>query len=192
MKKHYTKILNLTFILFAFFSFNANVFGQPTIANGDFESWTGGAPDSWTTIEAGVNVTQETTIVHGGSSSASVEVTTGSQSDTDIRQNIDVVSGQEYTLTAWVYHTEGTQRVRWYIDGYYAGQYSDNTVLDQWQEYSIVYTASTTGSVEVGVRFYDIGEFDGSEIVYIDDLSITENADLEAPVWETEIGRAHV
>jgi hypothetical protein len=43
-------------------------YGQELLLNGDFETWTSStAPTSWTTA---VNVTQETTIIHGGTSSA--------------------------------------------------------------------------------------------------------------------------
>ena len=92
--------------LFAFVSLNGNA--QNLVTNGDFESWTAGVPDGWTTIDPGIIVTEETTIIHGGSSSANIEVTTGSQSNTDFRQDISIVAGTDYNVSVWVYHTEGS------------------------------------------------------------------------------------
>jgi len=138
--------------------------------NEDFESWTDGLPDDWTTIDTGITVTQNLSIYHQGASSAEVSVNTGSQGDTDIRQSIDVVAGQTYTFTSWVYHTDGFLQARPYIGGNYPG-YSDNTLLNQWQELTYSYTATETTSIEIGIRFYDQEGFTTSEIVYIDNLS---------------------
>ncbi len=154
---------------------------QNLAANPGFETWTNNLPDGWTTIGPGITVTQEATIVHGGSSSASVDVTTGTQADCDFRQDIDVVSGTQYTLSIWVYHTEGNVAARWYYGTY--GNYSDNTITGSWQEFTTTFTASATGSLPIGLRFYDQAGFDGEEIVYLDDFSVTAMADLSAPVW---------
>ncbi|MBM94786.1 MAG: endonuclease I [Oceanospirillaceae bacterium] len=135
------------------------------IDNGNFEQWSGTTPDSWSTIDSGISVAPSST-VYNGSQAAAITVNTGSQSSTDFRQSVDVVSGTTYDFSVQVYHTEGNVKARMYVDGYQ--NYSNNTQTDQWQQLSYSYTASTTGSIEVGLRFYDQSGFDGSEVVYID------------------------
>ncbi len=158
------KFVILTAFLMLFTIF---VFADDAMQNGDFESWTNSLPDGWTTIDSGINVTQESTTIHGGSYSASVEVTTGTQSNTDFRQDVTVTAGTEYSISVWVYHTEGHIKARLYVDGYRG--YSDNTITGSWQELTYTYTPSADGTIQVGLRFYDQSGFDGSEIVYVDD-----------------------
>ena len=135
------------------------------IDNGNFEQWSGSTPDSWSTIDSGISIAPSTT-AYNGSQAAAITVNTGSQSSTDFRQSVDVVSGTTYDFSVQVYHTEGNVKARMYVDGYQ--NYSNNTQTNQWQQLSYSYTASTTGSIEVGLRFYDQSGFDGSEVVYID------------------------
>lgn len=165
MKK--VTILALAIMLGAFMSLNA----QSIVVNGDYESWTGGVPDSWTTIESGIIVTEETTIIHDGSKSASVDVITGSQGDTDFRQDVTVTGGTDYDISVWVYHTEGNVKARLYVGGY--DNYSDNTIIGGWQEVTTTYSAGSDGTIELGLRFYDQTGFDGDEIVYVDDYTMT-------------------
>ncbi|MEJ2593617.1 MAG: lamin tail domain-containing protein [bacterium] len=161
------------FFLYVFLALaGISLHGQNLVTNGDFESWTGGDPDGWTTIEVGIDVTEETTIVHGGSSSASIDVLTGTQGDTDFRQDIAVEESKVYDVSVWVYHTEGHVAARLYVDGYL--NYSDHELTGQWQEVTYTYTATATGTIEIGLRFYDQTGFDGEEIVYVDDYVIEE------------------
>ncbi len=150
--------------------FNLSV--NADITNGDFEDWTGGVPDGWTTIDSGIDINQNTSVVKTNSSSAAITVNTGSQGSTDFRQYIDVVSGQTYDFTTWVYHTEGNLKVRFYVDGY--RNYSNASLTNQWQQISYQYTANSTGSISIGLRFYDQSGFDGSELVYIDEFQPTD------------------
>lgn len=138
-----------------------------TVANGDFESWTGSSPDGWTTQDSGIVVQKSTSIVHGGSAAASISVNTGSQASTDFRQTVNVVAGETYNFSVWIRHTEGNVKARLYVNGYL--DYSDNGLTNQWQQLSYSYSAASSGSIEVGLRFYDQPGFDGSEIVYVDD-----------------------
>ncbi|ELR68640.1 Endonuclease I [Fulvivirga imtechensis AK7] len=154
------------------------------INNGAFEAWSGGSPDGWTTIDAGVSVSQNTTIVKEGSSSASITVNTSTQGDTDIRQTINVSSGQSYTFSVWVYHTEGGVRLRLYVDGYQV--YSDPSLTNQWQQVTFNYTPSAS-SIEVGMRFYDVSGFDGSEVVYVDDYQPATASGGGGSCSETEV-----
>jgi len=59
-------------------------------------------------------------------------------------------------------------------DGYQG--YSNNGLTNQWQELTFSYTATSTKSIPVGLRFYDVSGFDGSEVVYIDNFQPTESA----------------
>lgn len=159
MKKFYQTVACL------FLSFIALHTVDAQVTNGSFENWTGNTPDGWTTVDSGISLSENTAITKEGSSSARIIVTTGSQSDTDLRQTINVTSGQNYTFSVWVYHTEGGVRARLYVDGYQ--NYSDPSIVNQWQQISFSYTPSSS-SIEVGLRFYDVSGFDGSEVVYAD------------------------
>ena len=159
MKNNYRTVVFLI-TLFA----SLNLFAD--VANGDFESWTAGNPDSWTTIDSGITVNQENGIVKTNQSSASITVNTGTQGSTDFRQTVSVSSGQSYIFSSWVYHTEGKVKARLYVDGYQ--NYSDPNLTNQWQQISFSYTASSSKDISVGLRFYDVSGFDGSEVVYVD------------------------
>lgn len=141
------------------------------VENGDFENWSGGSPVGWSTIDSGISVSQNTSVKYSGSSSARVIVNTGTQSSTDFRQTVNVVANQTYNFSARIYHTEGNVRARLYVDNYL--NYSSNSLTNQWQEISYSYTATSTKSIEVGLRFYDQSGFDGSEIVYVDNFQPT-------------------
>ena len=147
-------------------------FGQNLVLNGDFEAWTANAPDSWTTIESGITVSAEDNpaFFHGGSWSMKTEVTTGDQGSTDFRQSLDVVSGETYDVSVWIYHADDGVQARLFV-GDYRG-YSDNSIVGAWQEMTYSYTATATGSIEVGLRFYDQSTFDVSSTLYIDDYTM--------------------
>lgn len=145
------------------------------VENGDFENWSGGSPVGWSTIDSGISVSQNTSVKYSGSTSARVTVNTGSQSSTDFRQTVNVVANQTYNFSARIYHTEGNVRARLYVDNYL--NYSNNSLTNQWQEISYSYTATSTKSIQVGLRFYDQSGFDGSEIVYVDNFQPTTGGD---------------
>ncbi|WP_188466455.1 endonuclease [Marivirga lumbricoides] len=164
MKNFYRISAPLLIFLLSLLSFNAT----SQVQNGDFENWAGGEPGSWTTIDAGIAVTQNTSIVKEGNSSAKITVNTSTQSNTDFLQSISVNPGQSYNFSTWVYHTEGGVRARLYVDGYQG--YSNPNRTNQWQQINFNYTP-TSSSIVVGLRFYDVSGFDGSEVVYVDDFS---------------------
>ncbi len=167
----------LSIIAFAMLSVVATA--QELVVNGDFETWTqADLPDNWTN-ETGTNLTQETTTIHGGSSAMHVELTTGSQGDTDFRQTISVIGGTTYNVSVWVYQLDADSKARLYVDGYQG--YSDNTVLNQWQEVTYTYIPAATGDVEVGLRYYDQNGFpNGVSNLIVDDFSVMVN--VTAPV----------
>jgi len=169
MKKNRSiKTSSLTFFFVILLSFSS--WGQ-IVSNGDLELWTGSTPDDWTTIDGGITTAHETTEIHEGISSANIDVTTGSQASTDFRQSVSITSGNDYHVSVWIKHTEGHMKARLYIDGYQG--YSDNSNTSTWQEMTYDFTASSS-SIEVGLRFYDQSGFDGAEIVYVDDFTITD------------------
>lgn len=139
------------------------------VSNADFEDWNGNTPSNWSTIDSGLTVSPSTTPVYSGSTAAQVTVSTSNQSATDLRQAVSVQNGQQYTFSTWVYHTEGSLAARLYVDGYH--NYSNETLTGQWQQISYSYTASVTGQIEVGLRFYDRSGFDGEETVYVDNFA---------------------
>jgi hypothetical protein len=141
------------------------------VNNGDFELWTNDVPDFWTTIESGIDVSQEMDTVFSGQSAARVDVLTGTQDNTDFRQTVDVVAGQKYIVSCRVFHTQGSMAARLFVDGQYL-TYSDENILGEWQEITAEYTASGSGQVEVGLRFYDQPGFSGSEVVFVDNFEL--------------------
>ena len=144
------------------------------VVNGEFEDWSSTTPDNWTTIDSGISLSQSTSTVKSGTSAAAVTVTTGSQASTDLRQTIAVTSGQTYNFSVWVYHTEGSMRARLYVNGYQG--YSTAATTGQWQEVTYSYTPSSSSNIEVGLRFYDVAGFDGSEVVYVDNFAPNSGA----------------
>ncbi len=161
----YSSLLSLFILALSYQPLSAQL-----VVNGDFESWTAGVPDGWTTIETDIAVVEENTIVNGGAASASVNVLSGTQGNTDFRQSIPLVEGTVYRASVWIYHTEGGVAARLYTDNF--ENYSDETIVGAWQELTTTFTAGSTGDLEVGLRFYDQASFDGEEIVYVDDYAI--------------------
>ena len=151
------------------------------IQNSDFENWTDSAPDNWPTIDSDITLTQNTTIMHLGSSSAEVSVNSGDQANTDITQSIDVIAGTTYNFSTWVYHTDGNVKARLNIDGYRS--YSDNTILNEWQELTYSYTPTESGSIVIGFRFYDQSDYAAPEIVYIDDFSLSVDTSTDTTTY---------
>ncbi|EIO3979197.1 endonuclease [Vibrio vulnificus] len=144
------------------------------LLNGDFETWSGNTPQGWTTIDSGIAVSSATTPLKTGKLAAAIAVNTGTQGNTDFLQMVNVEQGKTYQFSVSVYHTEGKVMARLIADGYQG--YSNNGLTNQWQELTFSYTATSTKSIPVGLRFYDVSGFDGSEVVYIDNFQPTESA----------------
>ena len=139
------------------------------VDNGDFEDWSGNTPNNWSTIDSGITLSPSSSIVNSGSLAAKVEVNTASQSNTDLLQQVTVEVGKSYLFSSWVYHTKGGVRARLIADGYQG--YSNPALLNQWQQISYTYTATSNTTINVGLRFYDVSGFDGSETVYVDSFT---------------------
>ena len=163
MKKFYLLILLLCFTTLTF--------SQNLAVNGDFESWTTGVLDNWTS-ESGTTIEQYEPFSYEGEYSAKFTLNTQTQGLTDFRQTINVEANKIYTVTVKVYHLDNESQARLYVDGY--RDFSDEALVDQWQTITYEYTALTTGSIEIGLRFYDVAANwtgVGSEM-YIDNYEV--------------------
>lgn len=141
------------------------------VENGGFEQWSGNTPSGWSLIDGGIATAPSAGVKLSGNYSAAITVSTADQAATDFRQTVAVSAGQTYPFSVSVYHTEGHVRARLYVNGYQG--YSNEILTGQWQTLSYAYTAATTGNIEVGLRFYDVAGFDGSELVYVDNFQPT-------------------
>ncbi len=169
------------FILLASMALAANV-TFADISNGDLESWSGNTPIDWSTIDSGIDVSASSTQVKSGNTSAAIVVNTRSQAATDFMQNVDVTSGETLDVSVWIRHTDGGVKARLYVDGY--RDYSDATLTNEWQQVNYRYTASSSKTIPVGLRFYDVNGFDGSELVYVDlfEPTATSSTDSDSEI----------
>ena len=181
MRKIYTSILML-------FVFAIATNAQNLAINGDFEAWTTGVIDTWTS-ESGTTILEESTIIHGDAKSMNVELTTGSQNNTDFRQSIDVLNGHTYNFSVWVYHLDTVSKVTIYANTW-SNVFTDHTIINQWQEITYQYTATADATIEIGLRFYDVPDFAtaGSSFMYVDDYTvIDQSASGTAPFIENVV-----
>ena len=170
------KLLLISMLAFSLLNISIVADAQNIVVNGDLESWTAGEPDGWNKAE---NITQETTIVHGGSSSAKH---TSESSTKDLQQLLSgIQEGTEYTISYWYYDNDPSARTRvwsyWTSEG---GNLPDNEDVlrpstysednDSWQEYSVTLVApATADGFKFEVRVYNQeGNIGGS--VYYDDF----------------------
>ncbi len=166
----------LSFIAAAFFiCLGSTAQSQNLVVNGDLESWTAGAPDGWGIIE---NITQETTTVHGGTSSARHTSTTSTKK---FQQELSgIVAGQEYTISYWYYDNDPAARTRiwsFWLSG--STTLPDNleelrptvysTDNPSWQNFSVVLTApAAADGFRFEVRGYQENSTSGGSIFYDD------------------------
>lgn len=134
----------------------------------DFETW---PLTSFTTVDSGITVEQENTIVYRGSSSAKITVNTKSQKNTDWRQSVPLTANVTYRISFKIYHTNGGVRARIYANGY--ENYSNPSKTGEWQTLFYDYTPTSTNNYNIGLRFYDTASFSNSEVLYIDDFTIS-------------------
>ena len=159
--------------------------GPDLIVNGDFELGLA----SWTEYGASV----ETGIVHGGSQSCAITGTLAS-----IAQIVAAESGVHYRVTASIYRTTGDGYV--YIFAYWrdsAGnllQISDTWTMPRstpltsrpgehvgyWSTHSAVISATHEDLAQIRLV---VVVTDGTETVYVDDISVAEVRYADAPDW---------
>lgn len=186
MKKIYT----LVTIIAASFAANAQA---NLVQNGDLETWTTTTePANFSPAPYTANVTQESSIKHGGAFSAKH---TAQSSTTKIQTEVTgIVAGEEYTISYWYLDNDPNARTRmwsfWLKDGANPGTYA--TIADNETEFRdpaystdspnwIQKTFTLTAPAEtVAFRFEarTYGEGSGGGSIYFDDFSIikTTNA----------------
>lgn len=178
MRKFKTNIMKKITLLFALLLSFVMVGQQNLATNGSFEDWTSGVPDGWPVIDLSTTDLTENTeaaFVSEGSTSASINLLTQDQGNTDIRQSVDLVGGTTYTVSLDVYATNNQARARIFYSGDFqnSSQFSDPSILNDWQTITFEYTPVDDGTQEFGIRFYDISSdwVDGS-LFYIDNFRI--------------------
>lgn len=196
MKKIYSYLLIIA-VAMVIQGISGGLNAQNLLENGDLEVWDGDTPTGWDILKDGITVAREETVVHGGAASAAVTLT-GNKATTDFGQQAQFItdSGATYILSVWAYHTEGTNFFAWVIGkpgGYTfsssSGIHTDATIVDEWQEFTWQYTSYSKDTVDVFFRSYNQEGFDGEEVMYIDDVAVTEVPQavelLENPGFET-------
>lgn len=178
MKKLYV----LSLLTVAFF-----VNGQNLVTNGNLENWTNSTSPVGFAVPIYPNgVTQESTIIHGGSFSA--KQTTGPTSVVKIRnESVVLVPGSTYTISYWFLDNDSKANSRPLIyfqnsaDGliydnstdsdFRPSTYSENSPL--WVQYTKTFVAPV-GAVKLRFEIgtYAVGSGLGS--VYYDDMSVTQ------------------
>ncbi|MBR1593499.1 MAG: hypothetical protein IJ659_01835 [Alloprevotella sp.] len=145
--------------------------GDNLLANGDFESWTGGLPDNWkTTTSAGNATLSQSTDAHGGQ--YSVKVATAS---TNKRLGYKEITLKAGTYTMQFYAKGGGQVRPGYVpvtDGkvgsYAYGNYT-NTTEDGWTLVSHEFTLAAETTVNLVV----MNPSNQAKDVLIDDFTLT-------------------
>jgi len=189
MKKLYT-FLAIT----AFTAIAANAQSANLIENGGFETWKDGVPTNFepfnaTGISSNNFVTQENTIVHGGTSSLrhTSQATTQSISP-DL---ITIVPGHSYTISYWYYDNSTTAKTRiWsaWLDSDNKSLTQDANVLalnedtqfsvdkPEWVQKTLTLTAPAT-AVKFRFQARTNREAVGADggYVYYDDFSFIDN-----------------
>lgn len=174
-------------LLFIGFAFSANA--QNLVTNGDFEAWTAGVPDFFTVTPNATNggtVTQETTTIHGGTSSAKFTAPAGTGNVQAAAASIGVVAGGTYNVSYWYNDSSPDARMRhWGIWKDAAGVTIASPVTGFDNLQPSTYNADTTGWQQVTVSvvapvgaaslifnlrcYKDVGV---SGSLYVDDLVI--------------------
>jgi len=172
MKKLIT-ILAITFLMV--FGFSSVTQAQNLVVNGDLETWSGGTPDGWVKVE---NISQETTIIHGGSSSAKH---ISDEASKDLQQDImGIQEGEEYTINYWFLDNDSEARTRiwsyWLSAGstlpdneeeLRPGDYSEDNA--DWLEYNVTLTAPAgADGFRFEVRVYKQDNVSGGSVYYDD------------------------
>lgn len=176
----------LIILFFIPFIFTSSVSALPVAEgaiNGGFEDWTDDNADGWTCNPSydGLD-SQETSIVHGGSSSVEFTVTAGD--DGRFYQLVDgIVGSTDYSISFWALDNDADGRIR--IFGYFRDSSHSNTGTavetdysaddSNWQSLTAIGNPITAPADATefyfDIRAYNVGDADGY-IIYIDDTSI--------------------
>lgn len=154
------------------------------LSNGTLESWSTGIPVGWTNTAAGAStLTQENTIIHGGTSSAKCVVSVAADA-VGILQTPTFVTGRFYQPTLWFNATVGkVNNLRVQFDGGALWLQNDGTWTASVNQFVLTGTGGWTqfvGPVSVAVPAgrttltYEIARSDASQTFYLDDLILDE------------------
>ena len=184
MKKLYT-------LLFMTFAFAGNA--QNLVTNGNLETWTDPNTPTNFTMLAGTTVitagvTQETTTIHGGTSSA--KHTTPATSSVKIQNETAIlVPGTSYTVSYWFLDNDPNAKSRpwiYFLDA--ANATLTDTTTDSafrpsaystddanWIQFSTTFVAPANAvKLRFEMRSYAVGTT-GLGSIYYDDMSVTQN-----------------
>jgi len=151
--------------------------------NADFESgFTGGIGNHWVKMaDDGTSVvSQETTIIHGGTSSQRIEDPMGGQGYTGwIYQKVNVVPARQYVLRYYHYHTGTSGQTTGFVTGLgcdvnggtsFASIGESMGPLGEWlYKKSSPFTSGAGGLITIGFRG---GYNNGGTVGYADDFSL--------------------
>ncbi len=156
----------------------------PDDSNWDFEDWPLEPARDFFFATGAFSASQESTLVHGGSSAAQLIWTATSTQRIDAEYGIAVTPGIDYACSLWVYDDDPAGDVRVYPNFFDAsGEYIvtdshkfapySGPVDASWQELSHSFTApAEAASMRCTIRMYDLAsDWDGNATVYIDDLT---------------------
>ncbi|MCX6804313.1 MAG: hypothetical protein NTY48_07165 [Candidatus Diapherotrites archaeon] len=143
------------------------LWGSEILTNGGEEApYSSGIATGWSADGAGVTPTQETTIVHGGSSSQKIITT---QQYTGLYQSLSLTNGTTYLVSGWAYISSGTPYVLVQQMGGAWPSYGNTalpSISSQWQYFR--FYASSASYASPGLRENCLG----ATTWYIDDVSI--------------------
>ena len=148
------------------------------ISNGDLELWTGGVPDNWDHVE---NITQDSTIVHGGTYSARHESSSSDTKDFGHEYTAGITAGNDYTLSYYYFDNDNNAKTRlwskWKDDG---GSTVGSTIQSaystddpNWQFYTTTVTAPA-GATQFYFEVRVYAEDAAGGYVYYDDFSLVD------------------
>ncbi|OFY52099.1 MAG: hypothetical protein A2W85_11775 [Bacteroidetes bacterium GWF2_41_31] len=133
-------------------------------------------PVNWTG-DIDIDTYQETSVIHGGSSSCKIVVNTGTQANCDLTSAvpINVTAGNTYTFSFWAYTSEFVRIRAVFIWVGASTTYSANyagPATGGWVQFTFsdVVPAGAT-AVSLGLRSYDVTGFSAPETQYVDDVT---------------------
>lgn len=138
------------------------------LLNGSFENWTEGKLDHWF-FEEGIEVEEDSTIIYKDKRSVKIKLSTTEQGLTDFRQTILLEKGI-YEFSFFVYHSDKASRVRLFTEVF--KNYSNPSIINEWQEVKSTFTVDDEQEIEVGFRFYDTDYFTNFSTLYLDNVQL--------------------
>ncbi|MFD2908853.1 T9SS type A sorting domain-containing protein [Flavobacterium ardleyense] len=177
MKKLYTLLALCTISL----SLNAQT---NLIPNGGFEVWTAGAPEGW--FVTGSTVAENTTIVHGGTSSLGLTSPASGNKTISPTNDIPVTQGAVYVFSGWYLDNDANARFKFWnqfrsasgdtgTNALQAADYSSDSPT--WQFFTAEATPNALATVSrAGLRVYPGTA--GAGVIYFDDVMFYDKATL--------------